>query len=82
MSLKKSFKCVIGDVCKCIDKKYSNGLGGFVERVLLINSGQKYIGDEGCLSGEWYDTEFNVFILKGPYYNTMIVSKNSVLDVP
>ena len=27
-----------------------------------------------CLSGEWYKTEFNVFPLKGPDYNIMMMS--------
>ena len=26
----------------------------------------KYIGNVGCLSGEWYKTEFNNFVFKEP----------------
>ena len=28
---------------------------------LLTSTSGKTIGDTGCLSGEWYDTEFNIF---------------------
>ena len=38
-----------------------------------ITSGQK-IGDAGCLSGEWDETEFNIFVLKEPDYNIMMIS--------
>ena len=35
----------------------------------------KNIGDLGCISGEWDDTEFNIFVLKDPGYNIIIMSK-------
>ena len=34
----------------------------------------KTIGDVGCLSGEWDETDFVVFVLKDPDYNIMMVS--------
>ena len=42
----------------------------------------KHIGDVGCLSGEWYKTDFNIFILKNPYYNIMMMSTFLGLTVP
>ena len=34
----------------------------------------KYIGDVGYLSGEWEETEFNIFVLKDTDYNIMMMS--------
>ena len=34
-----------------------------------------------CLSGEWDETEFNVFILMQPYYNIIMILKFSVLTM-
>ena len=42
----------------------------------------KNIGDVGCLSGEWDDTEFNVFVLKDPDYNIIMMSTFLCLTVP
>ena len=39
------------------------------------------IGDVGCLSGEWDETEFNIFVLKKPDYNIMMMTTFSVLTV-
>ena len=33
----------------------------------------------GCLSGEWYETEFNVFVFKKPDYNIIIMSTFSTV---
>ena len=33
----------------------------------------KNVGDVGCLSGEWDETEFNVFVLKEPDYNIIMM---------
>ena len=38
----------------------------------------KNIGDMGCLSGEWYETKFNIFALKGPDDSILIMEKNQV----
>ena len=35
-----------------------------------------------CISGEWDETEFTVFVLKGPDYNIIIMSTFSGLTVP
>ena len=35
----------------------------------------------GCLSGEWYETEFNVFVFYDPDYNIMMMSNFSGLTV-
>ena len=35
----------------------------------------------GCLSGEWDNTEFNIFVMKEPYYNIMMRSTFSGLTV-
>ena len=35
----------------------------------------------GCLSGEWDEVEFNVFVLKDPDYNIMMISTFSGLTV-
>ena len=36
----------------------------------------------GCLSDEWDETEFNIFILKEPDYNIMMMSTFLGLTVP
>ena len=36
----------------------------------------------GCLSGEWDETEFNIFVLKDLDYNIMIISTFLGLNVP
>ena len=36
----------------------------------------------GFLSSEWDETEFNIFILKDPDYNIMMMSNFSGLTVP
>ena len=36
----------------------------------------------GCLSGEWDETEFNIFVLKELDYNIMMMSTFSGLTVP
>ena len=36
----------------------------------------------GCLSGEWYETEFNVFFLKEPGYTIIVMSTFSYLTDP
>ena len=36
----------------------------------------------GCLSGEWDETEFNIFVLKEPDYHIMMMSTFSGLTVP
>ena len=33
----------------------------------------KNIGNVGCLSSEWDNTEFNVFVLKEPDHNIMMI---------
>ena len=33
----------------------------------------KHIVDIGCLSGEWDETDFNLFVLKYPDYNIMMM---------
>ena len=35
----------------------------------------------GCLSGEWDETEFNIFVLKEPDYNIIMMSNFSGLTV-
>ena len=42
--------------------------------MVLTSTLDKNIGDVVCLSGEWYKTESNVFPLKGPDYNIMMMS--------
>ena len=42
----------------------------------------KNIGNVGCLSGEWNETEFDIFALKGPDYNITMMSTFSGLTVP
>ena len=41
----------------------------------------KNIGDMGCISDEWDDTEFNIFDLKEYSYNIMMMSTFSGLTV-
>ena len=41
-----------------------------------------FIGDVGCLSGKWDDTESNIFVLKEPNYNIIIISTFLGLTVP
>ena len=53
----------------------------FMEMPLTINSGKK-IGDVGCLSGEWDETEFNIFVLNDNNYNIIMMSTFSGLTVP
>ena len=36
----------------------------------------------GCLSGEWDETEFNIFVLKDLDYNIMMMSTFLGLNVP
>ena len=40
------------------------------------------IGDVGYLSGEWDETEFNLYFLKEPDYNIMMMLTFSGLTVP
>ena len=54
-------------------KRGAIGLGSFMETVLTSTPGQK-IGGVGCLSVEWYETEFDVFVLKDPDYNIIMMS--------
>ena len=42
----------------------------------------KNIGDVGYLSGEWDETEFNIYFLKEPDYNIMMMLTFSGLTVP
>ena len=35
----------------------------------------KNISDVVCLSGEWDETEFNIFLMKEPGYNIMLMLK-------
>ena len=42
---------------------WPRGVYGDVTNVYLMS---KIIGDVGCLSGEWDETEFNIFVLKEP----------------
>ena len=42
----------------------------------------KNIGDVGCISGGWYKTYFNVYVLNKPDYNIMIMSNFLGLIVP
>ena len=42
----------------------------------------KNIGDVGCLSGEWDETEFNIFVMKEPDYNMVMISTFSGFTVP
>ena len=39
------------------------------------------IGDVGYLSGEWDDTQFDIFVMKEPDYNIMVMSTISGLTV-
>ena len=41
----------------------------------------KMIGDVGYLSGEWDDTYFDIFVMKKPDYNIMVMSTISGLTV-
>ena len=41
----------------------------------------KMIGDVGYLSGEWDDTYFDIFVMKEPDYNIMVMSTISGLTV-
>ena len=50
--------------------------------IVLISPPVKNTGDVGCLSGEWDYIEFNVFVLKEPDCNIMMMSKISCLAVP
>ena len=36
----------------------------------------------GCISGEWDDMDFNIFVMKEPDCNIMPMSTYSVLTVP
>ena len=36
----------------------------------------------GCINGELDETEFNTFVLKEPYYNTIMISTFQGLTVP
>ena len=54
----------------------------FVHRILcteriLVNGyfSSKNISDVVCLSGEWDETEFNIFLMKEPGYNIMLMLK-------
>ena len=38
------------------------GLGGFLEKELIITSVFKN-GYVGCLSGEWYEADLNIFVM-------------------
>ena len=42
----------------------------------------KHIVDIGCLSGEWDETDFNLFVLKYPDYNIMMMLTFSGLTIP
>ena len=50
-----------------------------METSLTINSSKK-IGVVGCISGAWDETEFNVFVLKEPNHNIMMMSTFSGFD--
>ena len=52
-----------------------------MEILLKITSGKKN-GDVGCISGEWDETEFNVFVLKDTGYDIMTISTFSGLTMP
>ena len=41
----------------------------------------KMVGDVGYLSGEWDDTYFDIFVMKEPDYNIMVMSTISGLTV-
>ena len=41
----------------------------------------KNIGNVGCLSGEWDEIESDIFVLKDPNYNIMMMSIFSGLNV-
>ena len=45
-------------------------------------SSTKNIGDVGCLSGEWNETEFNIFVMKEPDHNIMMMSTFSGFTMP
>ena len=47
-------------------------------QLLQVNN----IGDKGYLSGEWKETEFNIFVLIDPAYNIIIMYIFSGLTVP
>ena len=67
---------------KCIDKKRHYWPRGVYGDVIDDYFGSKHTVDMGCLSGEWDETDFNVFVLKYPDYNIMMMLKNSGLTIP
>ena len=42
----------------------------------------KHIRDVVCLSGEWDETQFNIFVLKEPDYKCMMMSTFLVFTLP
>ena len=63
------------------DKKNAIGLGGFTGTELTCTSVQNN-GYVGCLSGEQDEMEFNIFFMKEPDYNIIVMSNFSYLTVP
>ena len=51
---------------KCIDKKRRYWPRGVYVDAINDYFGSKNIGNVGCLSDEWDDTEYNIFVLKEP----------------
>ena len=52
--------------------------GDIINEYFTLNK----IGGVGCLSGEWDDIEVNIFVMKEPNYNIIMMLKYSVLTVP
>ena len=48
----------------------------------LISTLVQNIGNVGCLSDECDETEFNIFVMKGPDYNIMMFATFSGFTVP
>ena len=42
----------------------------------------KHIGGVGCLSGGWYETDFNVYVFKKPDYTIMMMPNFLGFTVP
>ena len=54
------------------------GLGGFIDMELTSNSVQNIVG-VGCLSAEWYEIAFDIFVMMEPDYNMRMMSNFSGL---
>ena len=67
---------------KCIDKNRWYWPKGFHGDIINNYFRSNNIVDVGCLSGEWDETEFNVFSLKDPDFNIMMMSNFLGLTVP